>query len=136
MWNHFDKEGYPRTNNYLEGYNNKLSNHLSVPHSDIYKAISKFQEEESDASLKYYRALNNEKASPRKKLNVINDSILNIHRQMLRNDEISIDAYTKYIVMMFDVNSIDKNKKKNQEDLISTASEHDSIESELEEFSE
>ena len=80
MWNHFDKECY-----------NKLSKYLSVAHSDIYKAISKFQEEESDASLKYYRALNNEK------VNVINDSILNNHRQMYRNDEISIDAYTKYI---------------------------------------
>ncbi|CAF0708230.1 unnamed protein product [Brachionus calyciflorus] len=79
MWYHFETEGYPRTNKNLEGYNNILSNHLSVAHPDIYKAISKFQEEESDASLKYYRAIKNVKAPPRKKLNVINDSILINH---------------------------------------------------------
>ncbi|CAF0718688.1 unnamed protein product [Brachionus calyciflorus] len=39
MWNHFETVNRPRTNNNLEGYSNKLSNHLSVAHPNIFKAI-------------------------------------------------------------------------------------------------
>ncbi|CAF1044124.1 unnamed protein product [Brachionus calyciflorus] len=145
MWNHFANDGYPRTNNNLEGYNNKLSNHLSIAHPDIFKAISKFKEEETDASLKYYRAMNNEKPPERRKLNVINDAILNNGRQMLQNNEISIDTYSKYVAMMFDINALSTKKKKvhddnddhddnNQSDDLSSASDIDSDDSELEEF--
>ncbi|CAF1135550.1 unnamed protein product, partial [Brachionus calyciflorus] len=95
---------------------NKFSNHLSVAHPDIFKAISKFKEEETDASLKYYRAINNENAPARKKLNVINDAILNNHRQMLLDSEISIDTYSKYVSMMCDLNALDKKKNKIQQD--------------------
>ena len=144
MWNHFDTIGYPRTNNNLEGYNNKLSNHLAIAHPDIFKAISKFKEEETDASLKYYRANNEdeEDSQPtRRKLNVISDAILNNHREMLKNNEISIDTYSKYVALMFDINALSKKKKKvqddgddNDSDELSSASEIDSDDSELGEF--
>ncbi|CAF1038608.1 unnamed protein product [Brachionus calyciflorus] len=142
MWNHFETVGFPRTNNNLEGYNKKLSNQLSVAHPDIFKSITKFKEEETDAALKFYRATNkekeNENAPQRRKFNIINDTILNNHRQMLRDEEISIDTYTKYVSLLFELNALDKKKKKtqNDEDEISTASEYDSDESELEEFTE
>lgn len=142
MWNHFETVGYPRTNNNLEGYNNKLSNQLSVAHPDIFKSITKFKEEETDAALKFYRATNKEKekenAPQRRKFNIISDTILNNQRQMLRDGEISIDTYTKYVSLLFELNALDKKKKKtqNDEDEISTASEYDSNESELEEFTE
>ncbi|CAF0908104.1 unnamed protein product [Brachionus calyciflorus] len=138
MCNHFETVNLPRTKNNLEGYNNKLSNHLSVSHPDIFKDISKFKEEETDASLIYYRAINNEKATPRKKLNVINDAILNNNRQMLLDSEISIDTYSKYVSMMFDLNALDKKKNKIQQDAhdndISTASEYESDEIDIREF--
>ena len=72
------------------------------------------------------------------KLNIINDNILNNHRQMLRDEEISIDTYTKYVSMLFELTALDKKKKKTQNDdeEISTASEYDSDESELDEFTE
>ncbi|CAF1124381.1 unnamed protein product, partial [Brachionus calyciflorus] len=137
MWNHYETDGYPRTNNNLEGYNNKLSNQLSVAHPYIFKSISKFKEEETDAALKFYRAINNEKAPQRRKLNIINDTFLNNHRQMLRDEEISIDTYTKYVSMLFELSSLDKKKKKTLNDEeISTASEYNSDESELDEFND
>ncbi|CAF1109257.1 unnamed protein product [Brachionus calyciflorus] len=54
MWNHFNTNDTPRTNNNLEGYNFRLNKHLSVARPDIYSAINKLKEEEVDASLKYY----------------------------------------------------------------------------------
>jgi hypothetical protein len=41
MWNHFETDGTPRTNNNLEGYNNKLNKQIFIAHPDIFKAISK-----------------------------------------------------------------------------------------------
>ncbi|CAF0823200.1 unnamed protein product [Brachionus calyciflorus] len=76
MWNHFDTNGTPRTNNNLEGYNLKLNIHLSIASADIFKLISKLKIEEVDASLKYFRSAKNEKPPTRNKLYVINDAIL------------------------------------------------------------
>lgn len=126
MWNHFDTVGYPRTNNNLEGYNNKLSNHLAVAHPNIFKAITKFKEEETAASLKYFHAINNEKPPPRRKLNVINDGILNNHRQMLKDLEISVDTYLKHVANIFDLNALNKKKKKVHDDNDDNDDEDDS----------
>jgi hypothetical protein len=109
-----------------------------VAHPDIFKSIDKFKEEETDAAIKYHRAIKKEKAPPRRKLNIINDAILNNHRQMLRDNEISIDTYTKYVTMLFDLNALEKKKKKsqNEDEELSTASEYDSDESALSDFHE
>ncbi|CAF0884641.1 unnamed protein product, partial [Brachionus calyciflorus] len=93
MWNHYETEGYPRTNNNLEGYNNKLNRHLSVAHPDIFKAVNKFKEEEVDVSIKLCRALNKEKPPARKKLNILSDALLVNYKKMLENQEISIDTF-------------------------------------------
>ena len=42
LWNHYNTVG-PRTNNNLEGYNNKLKLHVSRAHPNIFKSIEIFQ---------------------------------------------------------------------------------------------
>ncbi|XP_060062976.1 uncharacterized protein LOC132543455 [Ylistrum balloti] len=41
-WNHFLTEG-PKTNNYLEGWHNKLKKRVKTAHPNIYNIIEKFQ---------------------------------------------------------------------------------------------
>ncbi|CAF0766403.1 unnamed protein product [Brachionus calyciflorus] len=108
MWNHFNTNETPRTNNNLEGYNFRLNKHLSVSRPNIYTAINKLKEEEVDASLKFFRALNGNKAPPRNKLYVINDVIFLNQRQMLLNNEISVETYIKYSIKVFDFAKLEK----------------------------
>jgi hypothetical protein len=111
MWNHFNTVDLPRTNNNLEGYNYKLNKHLSVVKPDIFSAIQKLKEEEVDASMKYYRAIHGEKAPPRNKLYIINDTIFLHQKQMLLNNEISIETYIKYSIKVFDFAKLEKKQK-------------------------
>jgi hypothetical protein len=90
MWNHFDTNDTPRTNNNLEGYNLKLNTHLSIAKPDIFKVVAKFKAEEVDSSLKYIRALNNEGPPPRKKLYILNDALLLNQKKMLLFKDISM----------------------------------------------
>ena len=41
FWNHFDTEG-PRTNNNVEGYNNKLKLYVGAAKPNIYKILEIF----------------------------------------------------------------------------------------------
>ncbi|CAF0785946.1 unnamed protein product [Brachionus calyciflorus] len=113
IWNHFDTNNTPRTNNNLEGYNLKLNIHLTVAKPDIFKVINKFKVEEVDAGLKYHRALKHEKPPLRNKLYIINDAILLNQKQMLRDKEISIDTYVKYAIQTFDFSKLEKKLKEN-----------------------
>ncbi|CAF0736634.1 unnamed protein product [Brachionus calyciflorus] len=111
MWNHFNTKGTSRTNNNLEGYNYKLNTHLSIARSDIYKVISKFKIEEVDSSLKYIRALNNERPPPRKKLFIINDALLLNQNKMLLDNDITIDTFVKYTIQILDFSKLEKKLK-------------------------
>ena len=64
LWNHYDTVG-PRTNNNLEGYNNKLKTHVSRAHPSIFKSIELFQTQETNSFVKYRHALDNKPAPPR-----------------------------------------------------------------------
>ena len=52
MWNHYDNTG-PRTNNHIEGYNNKINKLLSKP--NIWRFIAKITNEEANAHIKFIR---------------------------------------------------------------------------------
>jgi hypothetical protein len=101
----------PRTNNNLEGYNLKLKTHVSIAHPDIYRAIEKLKVKEVDAGVKYYKALKGEKAPPRIKLYVINDALLVSYKQMLLDQDISLETYAKYLVKTFDFSKLEKKIK-------------------------
>ncbi|CAF0811911.1 unnamed protein product [Brachionus calyciflorus] len=116
MWNHFNTKDTPRTNNNLEGYNYKLNSHLSIARPDIYKVVAKFKVEEVDSSLKYIRALNNERPPPRKKLYIINDALLLNQKKMLLDKDISIDTYVKYTIQVLDFSKLEKKLKDKQID--------------------
>ena len=73
LWNHFDTIGEPRTNNHLEGFNLKLKKAVIVAHPDIFKAISSLQDQECEACLNYYKALNGERIPARKKKEIKKD---------------------------------------------------------------
>ncbi len=48
MWCQFETVGN-KTNNHLEGYNNKLKNFVGAKAINIFKAVKVFQEEKVDA---------------------------------------------------------------------------------------
>ncbi|CAF0936932.1 unnamed protein product [Brachionus calyciflorus] len=122
MWNHFETEGTPRTNNNLQGYNNKLNRHISVSHPDIFKAISKLKEEEVDLCFKYYRAVNKERAPNRNKLYIINDAIMLNQKKMLIDKDITVEIFIKYAIMSFDLSKLNKKKTKSLQSLDDTLS--------------
>ena len=55
VWNHFSTEGN-RTNNNVEGYNNRLKNFVGAASPNIYKAAEIFQQEEVQSAIKYAKA--------------------------------------------------------------------------------
>lgn len=118
----FNTNGTPRTNNNLEGYNLKLNKHLSVAHPDIFKSIAKLKEEEVDSSLKYFRALKYDKPPVRNKLYVIKDTILLQNKQMLIDNDISLETYLKYSIKCFDFSKLEK-KLKDSESLVESDAE-------------
>jgi hypothetical protein len=109
MWNHFDNQAKPRTNNSLEAYNLKLKKFIKVSHPNIYLAVGALQAEEVDAGTEYHRALNGEKPGPRRKLYVTKDGAYGAYKDLLLAGEITIDVYMRRIVAMLVIN-----KKKTQ----------------------
>jgi hypothetical protein len=49
LWNHYHTHNTPRTNNNIEGYNNKLKKYVDATSPNIYKAINVFKKEEVTA---------------------------------------------------------------------------------------
>ena len=88
----------PRTNNHIGGYDLKLP----VAHSDIYKVISVFQEEQTIAFISYYKAINGDSTQSQKKTWVGK-------RWNINNLETSLDTYVKKLVILLYI-SIDKPK--------------------------
>ena len=100
MWNHFDNQGRPRTNNSLEAYNGKLKKFIKVSHPNIYCAVEALQEEEVAAGVEYHRALLGEKPGPRRKLYVTKDGTYGAYKDLILAGDISITVYMKRIVAM------------------------------------
>ncbi|CAF0710880.1 unnamed protein product [Brachionus calyciflorus] len=130
LWNHYDTVG-PRTNNNLEGLNNKLKTHVS----SIYKSIELFQTQETNAFVKYRHALENKPAQPRKKLDIGKDNELRIYKKMLEEKNIDIEVYIKYILPLFSFNKkkSDSNDEKDSdsededEDIVESSDEEDQM---------
>jgi hypothetical protein len=100
MWNHFDNENRPRTNNNLEGYNAKLKRYIVVGHPNIFTAVDALKEEEVSAGAKYHRALQGFKPDPRKKLYVTKDGTYGAYKELFLSGDITIDVYMKRIIAM------------------------------------
>ena len=56
VWNHFETRG-PRTNNHVEGYNNKLKKFIGSKSPNIYKMIESLTIAESTSSMEHAKAL-------------------------------------------------------------------------------
>ena len=64
-----DTDG-PRTNNYNEGYNNRINKLCGSGHPNLYKFINILKREESLASIKYFRAISGYEEDKRKKKDI------------------------------------------------------------------
>jgi hypothetical protein len=72
IWNNFDTDG-PRTNNFNEGYNNRLNRLCGSGHPNLYKFINIMKREESLASVKYFRAIQGYEPDKRRKKDIEKD---------------------------------------------------------------
>ena len=94
----FDHEG-PRTNNSLEGFNNKLRTCVEVKHPNIFSAVDILKSEENLAEINYLKSLLPDAPRPiRRKYVTFKDDLLKMRKNMLILGEISLDVYIKYLV--------------------------------------
>ena len=85
---------------------------MSGAHPNIYESVSVFQEEENEASLGYYSALEgNPPPNSRRRKRIIDNQLLANYKNMLKNDEISLNTYVKYISTNFNFEKPKKSKK-------------------------
>ena len=85
---------------------------MSGAHPNIYESVSVFQEEENEASLRYYSALEgNPPPNSRRRKRIIDNQLLANYKNMLKNDEISLNTYVKYISTNFNFEKPKKSKK-------------------------
>lgn len=50
-WNHYENEG-PRTNNYIEGYHQKLNSEFNRSHPSVFRLINVLQKHDADFQVK------------------------------------------------------------------------------------
>ena len=113
IWNNLDTIGEPWTNNHLEDYNLKLKKCVIVAHPDILKAIHILQDQEVEASLNYYKALNGERISPLNKKEIEKDGKLSTFKEMYLATDIKLDVYVKKIIEILYIGT--EKKKDNEE---------------------
>lgn len=101
VWTHFDSVGVPRTNNNLEGYNNKLKKFVGMAHPDIHRSILVFKQEENNATFNYGRATH-EKPPPRRKLYIINSALYRTFRDMFLKKQITLATFVERICEQLD----------------------------------
>jgi hypothetical protein len=89
IWNHFDTDG-PRTNNYNEGYNNRLNKLCGSGHPNLYKFINILKREESLASIKCFRAISGYEADKRKKKDIEKDLQIETLIKEVEDDKIDL----------------------------------------------
>ena len=110
MWNHYDTIGNgPKTNNNLEGYNSRLRKFIGSANPNIFKAITVLQNEDLNASVKYHRVEKEEDETPRNKLSLGNDEMLNTFKKMFQKDEITLQVFINRIIEM---NSLERTEKR------------------------
>lgn len=103
VWNHFHSVGVPRTNNHLEGYNNKLKKFVGLAHPDIYRAIEVFKGEENTHTQIFTQTrLDMIKPPPRRKLYIINSELYRTYRDMFLKQEITFETFVIRVIEQFD----------------------------------
>jgi hypothetical protein len=109
--NHFDTDG-PRTNNYDEGYNNRLNKLCGSGHPNLYKFINILKREESLASIKYFRAISGYEADKRKKKDIEKDLKIETLTKEVENDKIDLLEYVSKVLKLFHFRINRKNQAK------------------------
>ena len=107
LWNHYSTIGN-RTNNHVEAYNLRLKKWLSAKSPNIYKAVEVLQREEVNSALRYQRANSEDskvnKPPYRNHLDIKKEAQLNICKDLLRENSISLDIYIEKILNFYDFN--------------------------------
>ncbi len=106
LWHHFKSVG-PRTNNHLEGYNNRLKT-LSTAHPDIFSSIDLFRAEENNAQLAWFSAEKGDKPPYVRRSWVINEEELATFKLMLRENEITPEVYLRRVSSRLHLDKLQK----------------------------
>jgi hypothetical protein len=119
FWNHFSTED-PRTNNNVEGYNNKLKCFVGAASPNIFKMVEIFKNEESSADKAFRKAVPQDisiKPSnpPPSKTHYADKNVeLKLIKDLYNKKQISLETYLASIVSLYEFN---RKKKYSNEDL-------------------
>ena len=110
LWNHFETAG-PRTNNHVEGYNNKLKCFVGAAKPNIYKIVNIFKNEETNSDKKFRNAttIPPSKPPPRDNYSAEKDTKLKIYKDLLSNKDISLDVNWLNISSLYEFKKKEKN---------------------------
>ena len=103
--NHFETVG-PRTNNHVEGYNNKLKCFVGAAKPNIYKIVNIFKNEETNSDKKFRKAtaIPPSKPPPRDNYFADKDSKLKVYKDLFVNKDITLDTYWLNISTLYEFN--------------------------------
>ena len=107
MWNHWDNHD-ERTNNRVEGDNNKMKNFCGAADPNIDKAAGLLQMYELDARDKYLNAKLKNARAPFQKADVaMREGNFRLYRRLHRNGELTFQQYLNHIL---DLNKFEPKK--------------------------
>jgi hypothetical protein len=116
MWNHYQTD-YGRTNNPVEGQNNKMKLYCGAAHPDIFKATKLLRQYESTNSDKFDNAIGaNGKSDKQSQETRDRNLLFNLYRKQLDDGIITFKKYHEYIMDLYKFQP----KKKYIEELIDT----------------
>ena len=102
FWNHFDTVG-PRTNNNIEGYNNKLKLYVGAAKPNIYKILQILKNEETSTDKAFRQAIATPpfKPPPKKSYYVEKEIKFNIFKNLYEHKNICLDTYLENIIGLY-----------------------------------
>jgi len=133
LWNHYATTG-PRTNNHVEGYNNKLKCFVGAAKPNIFKIVSIFKNEETNSDKKFRKATADppSKPPPRDTYYADKDVKLKIFKDLFANGGITLDTYWMNISALYEF----KKKEKLNDNESSSSSDSEELTSDEEEIEE
>ena len=131
LWKHYATTG-PRTNNHVEGYNNKLKCFVGAAKPNIFKIVSIFKNEETNSDKKFRKATADppSKPPPRDTYYADKDVKLKIFKDLFADGGITLDTYWMNISALYEF----KKKEKLNDNESSSSSDSEELTSDEEEI--
>ena len=112
LWNHHETIG-PRTNNHVEGYNNKINLYIDCDHPNVFSLVNTLKQLESIISKNFIQRNNGAPSKTyRRPKDIKKDEAILYLKTLLHYNSISLENYLIYIAKLF---SYDKSVRLNNQ---------------------